>query len=116
MPRKPKTPCPAPACAELTDGGRCAKHRREREHERGSAAQRGYGARHRQWREAVLATDPLCVMCLREHRIRASVIADHIVPLPRPNWWDGDWSIENGQGLCKSCHDERTARMNRGWR
>ena len=36
--------------------------------------------------------------------------ADHIIPLPQPNWWDGDWSIENGQRLCHLCHTIKTAK------
>lgn len=52
----------------------------------------------------VLARHPLCSTC----KTAPSTVADHIVPLPRPNWWDGDWSLENGQGLCGTCHGAKT--------
>jgi hypothetical protein len=39
---------------------------------------------------------------------RVSRVADHVVPLPRPNWWEGDWSLENGQGLSLPCHNAKT--------
>jgi 5-methylcytosine-specific restriction enzyme A len=110
MPFAPKKPCPAPGCPELMDGGLCPAHPRAREHERGNAASRGYGERHRRWRLLVLAKDPICRDCEAHGRIVEATVADHITPLPKPNWWDGNWSIENGRGLCLSCHNRKTAR------
>ncbi len=55
----------------------------------------------------VLARYPACVECGQ-----LSTEADHVVPLPQPNWWDGDWSLENGRGRCKPCHSRKTQREN----
>jgi len=51
----------------------------------------------------VLARDPICRSCRRA----PSTEADHIVPLAQ----GGDWSLENGQGLCKTCHSRKTRRQ-----
>lgn len=48
--------------------------------------------------------DPICKMCGRE----AATVADHIKPLAQ----GGDWSLENGQGLCHGCHSIKTRREN----
>lgn len=49
--------CPKAGCPELTPGGLCAAHRREREQQRGTRQQRGYDAQHnrlrRQWKPKV---------------------------------------------------------------
>jgi 5-methylcytosine-specific restriction protein A len=70
------------------------------DHGRGTAASRGYDARHRKWRRLILATDPVCRIC----HIGASTVADHVTPLED----GGDWSLENGQGLCSRCHNRKT--------
>jgi 5-methylcytosine-specific restriction enzyme A len=113
MPSRSKRPCLAQPCAGYAvERGRCAKHLAllppPRRVYRGSAHSRGYGERHRRWRIMVLARDRLCVLCYARKRIATATVADHRVPLPRPNWWDGDWSIENGQGLCLPCHNTKT--------
>lgn len=72
---------------------------------RGSAASRGYGARHRKWRKLVLARHPVC----RGWPIGSgcgdlATIADHIVSLRS----GGNWSLENGNGMCARCHNKKT--------
>jgi 5-methylcytosine-specific restriction protein A len=137
MPQKPRSPCNATGCPNLNP---CPIHGRRLEQaydqRRGTAAQRGDDARHRRWRELVLAAHPVCVDPDRAHPgvVRASTVADHIVPLRQ--WEDrhrpsqavfppaatalarileargikadmqqlGAWSLENGQGLCATCH------------
>lgn len=96
MPR----PCPTPACPNLQP---CPAHPRTwRVHpDRGTTAERGYGARHRRWRAMVLARDPICRACGRV----PSTVADHVIPLHA----GGDWSLENGQGLCRACHARKSA-------
>lgn len=51
--------CPKPGCPELTPGGPCAAHRTQREQQRGTRQQRGYGPAHerlrKQWRPKVEA-------------------------------------------------------------
>ena len=95
------TPCGTPRCPAIAGrSGYCAKCQRAYERRRGSSAQRGYGAFHRRWRAAILRRDPVCKSCGRA----PSTVADHIRPLS----WGGDWSEDNGQGLCKPCHDRKT--------
>jgi 5-methylcytosine-specific restriction protein A len=55
----------------------------------------------------ILARDPICRIC----KVEASTVADHIVPLRR----GGDWGLENGQGLCASCHGKKTAKEDGRW-
>jgi 5-methylcytosine-specific restriction protein A len=101
MPHRPARPCRHPGCHRTAARGRfCPAHARAYEGRRPSAARRGYDARHRRWRRMVLARHPLC-------RCGApAVVADHRVPLSA----GGDWSLENGQGMCLSCHNAKTAR------
>lgn len=58
--------------------------------------------------KVVLARDPICMMC---HRA-ASVIADHIKP--HKGVWALFCDLANLQGLCKACHDKKTAREDGG--
>lgn len=52
-------------------------------------------------RAQVFRRQPFCARCQE----RPSVIADHVVPLE-----DGGLdAVENMQGLCKDCHDQKTA-------
>ena len=100
--------CSTPGCGTLHNGrGQCktckATHDRKRRPRGNPYATRG----HQQFREAVLARDPICTVCLRAR----STIADHH-PLDRdqliargldPN------DPQRGRGLCKRCHDKKTA-------
>ena len=74
--------------------------------ERGSAAQRGYGAQWQKARLLFLASNPLCVHCDREGRVTAANVVDHVIP-HRGNetlfWDEGNW-----QALCKTHHDRKT--------
>jgi 5-methylcytosine-specific restriction protein A len=107
-PRLRLTVCSVPGCPEYTDRGRCEDHRRKAEQRRGSARQRGYGARHEQrFRPGVLARDPVCVLC----KAAPSVHADHW-PLSRrelvEQGADPD-DPKHGRGLCGQCHSKATA-------
>ena len=55
-----------------------------------------------------MARDPLCVRCLETGRVTPSKIADHIVPLDPNDPESGDWSLDNGMGLCQPCHNRKT--------
>ncbi len=108
-----KRPCKQPGCPHLVTSGFCAQHHhkvQQYERERGTGAQRGYGARHQRWRRDILGRDPLCLACLARRRYAPSTVADHIVPLSR----DGTWELENGQGLCRRCHGRKTGMETRG--
>ncbi|GAA2484696.1 hypothetical protein GCM10010406_21190 [Streptomyces thermolineatus] len=104
--------CTVPGCPEYTQAGRCAEHRRQAEQQRGGARQRGYGQAHERFRAAVLARDPVCVLC----RTAPSKHADHW-PVDRrelvarglnPN------DPKRGRGLCGPCHSAETARHQPG--
>jgi 5-methylcytosine-specific restriction endonuclease McrA len=112
MPSRPPRSCLAPGCPHYAVArGKCSLHLGTYGH---SAHTRGYGGkRYDWWRMNVLQRHPWCVgYPAGQHAPscnRLSQVADHIVPLPRPNWQDGDWSLENGQGLSIPCHNRKTA-------
>jgi 5-methylcytosine-specific restriction enzyme A len=80
----------------------CPVHSRRWVRSTVSSARRGYGAEHRALRRQVLDEEPICRAC----RVRATIIADHIVPLSR----GGQTVRENLQGLCKECSGSKTGR------
>ena len=110
MPKKPRTPCRHPGCAELVESGRkyCGKHAPLHRHDRPGAAQRGYGAEWRRVRKRFLETHPLCVECLKEGRYVRATDLDHI----RAHRGDPKlfWDPSNWQPLCHSHHSKKTAR------
>ncbi|NJP93924.1 holin [Nonomuraea sp. FMUSA5-5] len=113
MPHRQRKPCTEPGCPNLSDSGRCDPCRADAEAQRGTAAERGYGAGHRdRFRAGVLRKHPTCVLC----RARPSRHADHY-PLSRrqleaagedPN------DPRHGRGLCEPCHNTETARRQPG--
>ena len=60
MPWRSRKPCRRPGCHELTDDGLCVAHRRERDRQRPSSAERGYDRQWRTFREAYLIRHPVC--------------------------------------------------------
>lgn len=108
MPMGAPRPCSAdPRCPKLVHGGGpCPAHARKRERERGTAHQRGYGARWRRYRLQFLREHPLCTLCSTEtHPVPATVV-DHI----RDHKGDQDlfWDASNHRALCTPCHNART--------
>ena len=78
---------------------------------RPSAARRGYGPRWRKARQAYLAWHPLCAACQAQGRLVPATVVDHREPHhgnQRLFWDEVNW-----QGLCKPCHDAKTAREGR---
>lgn len=73
------------------------------EERRGSAHDRGYGARWRRARAAYLRQHPLCVCCRANGRIVAATLVDHVEP------HRGDmakfWNSSNWQALDDNCHN-----------
>lgn len=53
----------------------------------------------------MLAEEPLCRACLDRGRTSPSEVVDHIKPLA----WGGSDDRSNKQGLCKPCHDAKSA-------
>ena len=101
-------PCTQPGCPTLVPAGsgRCSACERAADGRRGSARARGYGKGHERFRRAVLARDPLCVLCGA-----TATEADHH-PLSRRELsaagLDPDDPV-HGRGCCKSCHSMATA-------
>lgn len=85
--------------------------RTETDRQRGTTAQRGYGADWQRLRLSFLATHPLCECddCAGgAKRIRAASVVDHIIPISeRP---DLRLVETNLRAMAKTCHDARTAR------
>ena len=104
MPSKPPVHRP-PGCKSV------AEVKRALDRQRPSAARRGYGPRWRRARAAYLARHPLCVPCQAAGRVVSATVVDHVVP------HRGSavlfWDEANWQGLCKPCHDAKTAREGR---
>lgn len=101
--------CLEPGCPRVARReGRCpecyeAHARRSFERmdaDRPSAAERGYDHRHREWRDAILARDPICRW--PEGCPELSTVADHRVPISEGG---SRFRMENGQGLCDYHHN-----------
>lgn len=97
--------CPAPAVAD----GYCAQHAAEREQQRqqdrGTPSERGYGYRWGKLRMMVLREQPACVVCGAP-----ATDVDHITP----KRLGGQDSRANLQALCHACHTRKTLRERRG--
>lgn len=109
-------------CPEIVPSGtsRCEQCNRQAETRRGTARQRGYDARHeRGFRAGVLRDQPYCVCgdTSHEHHSRRgtcyarATVADHWPRSRRELVAAGENPNDPkfGRGLCKRCHDKRTA-------
>lgn len=100
-------------CPTVTRASRCVGCAREAETRRGTATARGYNSRgHRGFRLQVLDRDPICVLC----HLAASTVADHW-PVSRRDLAAAGRDPDDpnaGRGLCKTCHDQETARNQPG--
>jgi 5-methylcytosine-specific restriction enzyme A len=102
--------CPAVVPAGQS---RCTSCTRQADRARGTAAQRGYtSGGHQRFRTAVLARDPLCVVC----RKAWSTVADHHPVSRRDLVTAGDNPNDpaRGRGLCHRCHSIETAKHQPG--
>ena len=106
-------PCATPGCPNAIPPGstRCddctRQHSRQLDRRRETQAQRGYNSRgHRRFRRAVLARDPLCVLCGD-----VATVADHFPTSRRDLITQGlnPNDPKRGRGLCASCHGRETA-------
>ena len=101
----PCTRCPTPTPPGVSMCPRC---KREAERDRRPAGNPYATSGHTRFREAVLARDPVCVICLAAR----ATVADHY-PHERRDLVDmgADPNDPNcGRGLCHRCHSQRTAR------
>lgn len=107
---KPRRPCSVPGCPRIAErSGRCAVHAvRERgyDRQRGTSAERGYGAAWRQRRAEFLAEHPVCIDCGAP-----ATDADHEVPRLR----GGSDADENLRARCHRCHSRKTAQVDGGF-
>lgn len=105
MPAHAVKPCTYQGCNTLVrDGtGRCEKHPRKAWSR--PRPERGSGSRNQKERRLLFARNPLCVECERHGFVTLATIRDHIIPLAE----GGADTDDNTQGLCKACHDEKTA-------
>lgn len=119
MPKAAKKPCAFPRCGALVEYNEryCPAHK---SHEAGIKAEinRRYDdnrpERHQfyqsqEWkriRRRFLARHPLCELCLKENRVTAAVVVDHIVEIA-----DGGALSDDGnlQALCANHHNRKTA-------
>lgn len=54
-----------------------------------------------------LSENPLCVVCKASGIVAAATVSDHIQPVRQ----GGDpWDWSNRQGLCKTCHNQKSGR------
>lgn len=110
MPSASPRPCNHAGCREYqSHKGYCAQHQKDRQQydqHRGNSSERGYNWAWRKYRTGFLRSHPLCAACMRDHRITAATVVDHVVP------HKGDqalfWAPANHQSLCKPCHDRKT--------
>lgn len=101
MPTRPIGPCAHPGCPNrATHRGRCAAHARQREQQRGSASERGYGYGWRVARAEFLKRHPTCEAC----GARATQV-HHVVRLKMGGHQDSG----NLLALCATCHSRETA-------
>jgi len=108
MPYAAPRPCPHPGCPKLI--GR--KQRYCVEHARAAEARKPERIRGRalqERNERLFRASPLCVKCQARGIVRQVEHWDHIVPLEQ----GGADDEANLQGLCKLCHDEKTAEERR---
>lgn len=101
-------------CGRPGAGATCARCRRARRAAK-DATQRALPWDHvyrtAEWRaarRAVLARDPVCVLC----GAAPATVADHIIPL-RALWTIAGWTrspydIDNLRGICARCNGRRT--------
>jgi 5-methylcytosine-specific restriction protein A len=100
MPYQPLKPCRTPGCPALVSS-RDAYCREHSFRNRKVSDPIYDSAKHLHWRGMVLRRHPICCTC----GDRPASHADHIIPLTH----GGGWSLDNGQGLCPSCHNKKTA-------
>jgi 5-methylcytosine-specific restriction protein A len=132
MPSALLKPCTFPGgCPELTPGGPCVRHRREREQRRGSAASRGYDSRWARYSQAWIRKHPRCgeradgqlhaehSKCVQASIItalgmpRVVMVTDHIRASKQGGAF---WDSANHQTLCRRCNTVKAIELEGGLR
>ncbi len=123
MPSTPMAKCLKSACpnrvATKTDR-LCPEHKavaqKIYDDQRGSSNSRGYGAKWRRIRKAILARDPVCTCdddgcsCAADCN-KASTDVDHKIPRRE----GGRDTNKNLHGMCHDCHSRKTAIEDGRW-
>jgi len=82
--------------------------------QRGTTAERGYGARWQKARAHYLSKYPLCVECEAQGRVEVATDLDHIVP--HKGDMERFWDFKNNvQSLCKRHHSIKTSKEDGGF-
>ena len=115
LPLKPRRPCSANGCPELTNGRYCEKHQKEIDRhynkERQPLMKKRYGRTWKRIRDRYIKAHPLCEECFKNKRTTSATEVHHIIPLSK----GGDSSDENLKSLCTRCHSAITAREGGRW-
>lgn len=116
MPKRPKRPCSAPGCPNLTDDRFCEVHakqdaQRYEQHQRDPATRRRYGRAWKRIRDRYISTHPLCEECFKRGKLTEAEEVHHILPLAH----GGTHNEDNLMALCKPCHSRITAEMGDRW-
>ena len=94
---------PTQTCRTIVQKGRCAQHQKPA-WSRDQAPKRIRGPELQQLRAELFAREPLCRPCVKDGRVRAATIRDHIVPLAE----GGTEDTANIQPICHDCHKAKT--------
>jgi len=114
MPNRAARPCRYGRCPYITthESGLCEQHRhiayQQNDAQRGTAAERGYGARWKTLRDWFLRENPYCVMCAAIGKQEQATEVDHIVPHKGDD--DLMWDVANLEALCSWHHKSKTAK------
>lgn len=116
MPYKPKRPCAAPGCPNLTDGRFCPEHqqqenRRYEKYQRNPETKRRYGRAWKRIRDRYVQLHPFCELCFQKGQLVETQQVHHIKPLAE----GGDHSRENLISLCSACHARIHAERGDRW-
>ena len=121
MPAAPRRPCLKPGCGVLGNTPYCFAHTIQKKEEvrvkdryRGSSASRGYTYEWSKASKRYRQANPLCAICEAKGILKLNNCVDHKIPVTGPDdplFWDET----NWQGLCTSCHSEKTAKEDGAW-
>lgn len=117
VPYKPMKPCAHPGCPNLTHNRYCEVHQRQadRDYDRYQRSKESFRKYHSgTWaklRCMKLQRQPLCELCMKEHRYIQATLVHHILPLTE----GGTNASDNLMSLCGPCHSRLHAGRGDRW-